>query len=559
MFNSIRKRHRIAQAVCLLGGLFVFSAPAAQTLFWHPVRLDDRGRLLAWPEGDSPYSQIVCRAWDRFKKIPVQPSGYKTYFLYPVFYGPADEGKDLFEGRDWTHNPGGLFAMLTDSGLLYYRYSGDASILPLIGEMLDHLIARGSTSPNDAWAAVPFASSDSGDPNYRGATESRYSWDSHYLGRGDGVGFLEPDKVGEIGLAYLRYYKVTLQEKYFQAACRCAEALVRHVTEGSESRSPWPFRVDAKTGKIIKEAYTSNAIGPIRLLDEMIQTGRGDTESFRKTRQIAWDWLMRYPVQNNNWTQYFEDIYIYPDYRTNLNHYCPLETARYLLENPQADPQGLEHAKRLISWVRDFFAVDSTTMAGLPEKGRQWGAEVISEQINDMDKMTSHTARYASLLALLHEKTGDPDALERAYRSFNWASYGCRQDGLVKTSLDEGTGYWFSDGYGDYMRHFLRGMASVPQWAPKEENHLLASRSVVRSIRYTPGKIVYVTYDPASVETFKLKSPPQKICLQKEDLPLVSVLQPSQNGYTISPVAGGGFTVIISHNKSGEITIFFDS
>jgi hypothetical protein len=68
-----------------------------------------------------------------------------------------------------------------------------------------------------------------------------------------------------------------------------------------------------------------------------------------------------------------------------------------------------------------------------------------------------------------------------------------------------------------------------------------------------------VTYDPASVETFKLKSPPQKICLQKEDLPLVSVLHPSQNGYAISPVAGGGFTVIISHNKPEEITIFFDS
>ena len=130
-------------------------------------------------------------------------------------------------------------------------------------------------------------------------------------------------------------------------------------------------------------------------------------------------------------------------------------------------------------------------MAGVPEKGLQWGAEVLSEQINDMDKMSSHTARYASVMALWYERTGDAEAKEKAFRSFNWATYSCRDDGLVKTSLDEGTGYWFSDGYGDYMRHFLRGMASVPEWAPARENHLLRSSSVVRSIKYEKQKIEY--------------------------------------------------------------------
>lgn len=545
--------------ILLLSIVWISSAAADTKLFWHDVRLDEQGKLLAWPQTDSPYHEVVCRAWDMFKKIPIQPSGYKTYFIYPVFYGPADTGKELFEGRDWTHNPGGLFAMLTDSGLLYYAYSGDAAVLPLIRDMLDHLITHGSTDPNDAWAAVPYASSDGGNPLYRGATESRYTWDSQYLGRGDGVGFIEPDKIGEIGLAYLRFYMVTLEDKYLRAARRCADALVLHVNEGDESHSPWPFRVDARTGKNIKEAYTSNTIGPIRFLDEMIRTGQGDTEAYRKTRQIAWTWLMKYPVQNNIWTQYFEDIYIYPDYRTNLNQYCPLETVRYLLENPQADPQGQVHAKRLIKWAADFFAADSTTMGGLPEKGMQWGAEVISEQVNDMDKMTSHTARYASVLALLYEKTGDPDARQRAFWSFNWASYGCRQDGLVKTSLDEGTGYWFSDGYGDYMRHFLRGMASVPQWAPADENHLLRSRSVVRSIRYSPEKIVYITYDPVSEEMFKLAGRPKEIRLKGDNLPLADVSLAAENGYTVKSIEGGGFLVTIQHSKAGEITIFFNS
>ncbi|MGA2914569.1 MAG: hypothetical protein ABSE89_00885 [Sedimentisphaerales bacterium] len=539
----------------ILSILFVSAAFAQERLLWHNVRLDSQKKLLAWPKSDSSYDEIVCKAWDAFKKIPAQPNGYKTYFLYPVFYGPKDTGKNLFEGRDWTHNPCSLFAMLTDSAMLYYAYSGDSEVIPLIRAMLDHYIKSGSTEETDDWSCVPYASSDAGSPQYCGATDTKYTQDTNFLGRGDGVGFLEPDKVGEMGLAYLRFYEFTGEDEYLKAAQHCADALAKHIKTGDQSHSPWPFRVDAKTGKIVKEQYTSNTVGPIRLLDEMIRLGLGNVDSYRKTRQVAWDWLMKYPVKNNIWSQYFEDIYIYPDYRTNINQYCPLETARYLLENPQYDPQWRSHAQNIIDWVQNHFAIDSFTMAGLPEKGVQWGAEAVSEQINDMDKMSSHTARYALVLALWFERTGDENAKERAFRSFNWATYSCRDDGLVKTSLDEGTGYWFSDGYGDYMRHFLRGMASVPQWAAEKQNHLLRSSSIVRYIKYGSDKIVYKTFDATSVELFKLSVRPREILIDSESLPKVDKLKQFKDGYTVESVKGGGFAVRIRHSKPGDITI----
>ena len=539
----------------ILSILFISPAFAKEKLLWHNVRLDNEKKLLSWIDSDSPYDEVVCRAWDAFKKIPTGPNNYKTYFLYPVFYGPKDTNKSLFEGRDWTHNPGSLFAMLTDSALLYYAYSGDSEVIGLIGAMLDHYIANGSTEETDAWSCVPYASSDGGNPQYRGATDTKYTHDPNFLGRGDGVGFIEPDKVGELGLVYLRFYEFTGEGKYLKAAEHCADALAKHKRAGDESHSPWPFRVDARTGKIVKEQYTSNTVGPIRLLDEMIRLNLGDVDSYRKTRQIAWDWLMKYPVKNNVWSQYFEDIYIYPDYRTNINQYCPLETARYILENPQSDPQWRNDAKNIIDWVQSHFAIDSFTMAGLPEKGVQWGAEAISEQINDMDKMASHTARYASVLALWYERTGDENAKGRAFRSFNWASYACRDDGLVKTSLDEGTGYWFSDGYGDYMRHFLRGMASVPRWAPAKQNHLLRSSSIVSSIKYGSDKIVYRTFDSTSIELFKLSVRPEEVLCNSENLPKVDKLKQSQDGFTVEPVKGGGFTVRIRRSRPGDITI----
>ena len=526
--------------------LFVGLGYANERLFWHDVQLDGEGKLLAWSDANSPYNEVVTRAWDRFKKIPVQPNGYKTYFVYPVFSGPKDMGKELFTGRDWTHNPGGFFAMLTDSAILYYAYNGDENVMPLVRDMLDHSIAYGSTEPNDAWSSVPYASSDGGSLYYRGSDDTRYEKNPRYRGRGDGIGFIEPDKIGELGLAYLRFYEFSGEKKYLDAAKRCVDALVKHVQAGDKSHSPWPFRVDAKTGKIVKEQYTSNTVGPIKLLDEMIRLKIGKTDTYKKTRKIAWDWLMKYPIEDNIWTQYFEDIYIYPDYRYNINQYCPMETARYLLEHPECDKQWREHAWKIIEWVRHNFARNSRTMAGLPEKGIQWGAEIISEQVNDMDKMTSHTARYASVLALWYEKTGDESARDRAFRSFNWASYGCREDGLVKTSIDEGTGYWFSDGYGDYMRHFQRGMASVPEWAPANENHLLKSSSVVCYIKYGADKIVYKTFDAESTELFKLADRPDKVLIANDKTESVDV----------QALAGGGFAVRIRKSRPGEVTVY---
>ena len=469
---------------------------AAEKLLWHDLRLDEQGKLLSWSDTDSPYNDIVCRAWNAFKKVPTQPNGYKTYIAYPVFYGPGDPDHPLFSGRDWTHNPAGLFAMLTDAAMLYYPYSGDEEIMPLIKAMLDHHIAHGSTLKTDAWALVPYASSDAGDPNYRGANDKRYEkqMDDDLLGRGDGVGFIEPDKIGELGLAYLRYYEFSRDKKYLEAARHCADALARHVREGDDCRSPWPFRVDAREGTAIREEYTANTVGPIRLLDEMIRLGEGDVPAYRNAREKAWQWLVKFPLRNNVWSQYFEDIYIYPDYRTNLNQYCPLETARYLLQPPDRDPQWRSTAQGLIYWTQKHFAIDSTTMGGVPEKGLQWGAEALSEQINDMDKMTSHTARYASVMALWHECTGDAAAKEKAFRSFNWAIYACRDDGLVKTSLDEGTGYWFSDGYGDYAPFSPRdGLCS--RVGAVREDHLLRSSSVIQSIKYAKDRIEYRTFD----------------------------------------------------------------
>src|SRR5208337_2879329 len=136
----------------------------AQQLFWHPVRLDQQGKLLSWIDSDAPYAEILRLDWEMFKAIPVQSNGLRTYFTYPEFNGLNDPGQPFFAGRPWAHNPAGLFAMLTDSALLYHAYSGDRSVMDRVREMLAHMLLYGTTEASDSWAQVPYSSSDAGNP-----------------------------------------------------------------------------------------------------------------------------------------------------------------------------------------------------------------------------------------------------------------------------------------------------------------------------------------------------------------------------------------------------------
>ena len=134
-----------------------------------------------------------------------------------------------------------------------------------------------------------------------------------------------------------------------------------------------------------------------------------------------------------------------------------------------------------------------------------------------MNKMGSHTSRYASINALWYELTGDSEAKEKAFRSFNWASYMCRENGWVNVGpVDQSL--WFSDGYGDYIRHFIAGMASVPEWAPDGQTHLLRSTSLITSVSYRADGVRYSARDASGSEVLKLNFKPTRILAASDGL-----------------------------------------
>jgi hypothetical protein len=325
----------------------------------------------------------------------------------------------------------------------------------------------------------------------------------------------------------------------------CADALAAHVRPGDKRHSPWPFRVYAKTN-VVREEYSAHVIGALMLLDELARLEIGDVAAYRRSRKTALDWLLAVPIADDAWSGYFEDVDIHPDPHENPNQYCALRAARWLMAHPEDDPGWKAHVAHILAWTTQTFGGDTAR-----ERGTQWGATVIGEQHDDIVKMGSHTARYGATLALWAEATGDRAARERGELSLDWATYACREDGVVAVAEDPNEGWWFSDGYGDYIRHFLAAMAAAPDWAPRTEDHLLRSTSVVSQVEYTPGRVRWTTFDGAATEMLRLTFRPARVLSGGTLLSKRQTLDAA--GYTETPLATGGYLVHVRHASRGVV------
>jgi hypothetical protein len=506
---------------CATATLLASTAPIhAQQINGHDIVTDDKDLIVSWL---TPQTS----AYDRLLKLqgtfllggvpPDSTSGLLAYFTQSYLH-PGDP--PTVSG--WQNNPAGMHAMLAESLLAYSAYSGDSRYIDLVTALLDSDLVHGLTPAACQWDGVPYAASTAGLIDYDGA-EGGYS---HVI---------EPDKIGQLGYAYLVTYEATGRTPYLYAAIHDADVLAAHVRVGDRESSPWPFRVLAEDGTIL-ENYTADVIEPIRLLDELIRLNVGNVATYQSARQVAWNWLMAVPMQNAVWSNYFEDIPIQPDL-SNYNQLIPLETARYLLQHPELDVDWLADVKRILRWVEDQFGVS------------QFGATTIEEQIWFRIPLGSHTARFASINAMLFERTADHAARELAYRALNWATYMASADGQVIDGPSDGQ-IWFTDSYGDLMGHVIASMGAVPDWAPPGDNHLLRSSSVVTAIAYSDTEVTYTTFDSTSTDVLHLNFTPTYITVDRQPLARRSVLD--RPGWTFD---GNSGTLRIYHIGGNHIDI----
>jgi hypothetical protein len=199
------------------------------------------------------------------------------------------------------------------------------------------------------------------------------------------------------------------------------------------------------------------------------------------------DWMRIYPLETMRWGPFFEDINTYSDTQINAG-----TLARYILEHPGWVPAPEESVRRILD--------DCDLKFGNPF-WEKYGVRATNEQTAYEVPGNSHTSRQNALELMWAEASGDWSRKDQAIRNLSWATYMVAEDGRNRYYRDD---IWLTDGYGDYVRHYLRAMAAVPELAPPDQNHLLRTTSVIRSIDYGDAAIAYEKWDEASHERLKL-------------------------------------------------------
>jgi len=499
-----------------------------------PVELDSQGKLLPWPmptnTGYSYSAYFLSQwtiVWDQYNRQRL-----------PYFFCCFDFDRTTFELMPewhWVNSTGYLRAMMQGFVERLYPYTGDPHTLEFLQNFVDYELENGLTPEGYAWAQVPYPSANPGSRRYTG-------WSEH------GEDFVEPHVVGEDGYAYLRLYEMTGNTKYLRAAIRCAEALVKNFKLGDELHSPWPYRCYARDGSLVGGKgmfpYSANVVEPIMLLDELIRLNQGDTDSYKKIREGAWTWLMKYPMQNNVWVGYFEDVQASMG---NMNQVIPLEFARYVLLHPEKDPDWREHSRKLIEWVK--------TTPKWP-KYIVHGALVTTEQGNGKEFCCnlpnqccdSHSARLAAVEAFYYAKTGDVAYKEAAYRTYNWVTYFQGLPGAAHAPFSNQ--WWFTDQFADGPRRIMDAFWAVPEWAPADESHLLGSLSAVTKIAYGAGSVTYSTFDADSTDVLRVDFVPDFVTVGGKTISRRKGLD--QEGYTFDDTTR---VLSIHHTSSRDVDI----
>ena len=117
---------------------------------------------------------------------------------------------------------------------------------------------------------------------------------------------------------------------------------------------------------------------------------------------------------------------------------------------------------------------------------------------------------------------------------------------------------WLTDGYGDFVRHYVRAMAALPYLSPSDEDHLLRSTSVVKSITYGSGTISYETFDNEATEKFRVTTfTPATVTANA--VPLTRYYNVSDldtyEGWTYNADGGLNTELRVHHTSSGVIEV----
>jgi hypothetical protein len=519
--------HPKSEAGNLLNGTIILS----DTIQYHPVRISKKdGSILPWFSADrgKSYDTVMMLVWNFWKNMEVDSNGLKYYMNHQV-WKPEHDMRGL--GGDQIN-------MALSSWGLLYAYTGYPDIIENMKYLADTYLDRSLSDPSDKWPYIPY-------PYNTEVHSGKYDGDMR-----NGKGITQPDKAGSFGYELVNLFKITGEQKYLDAAIKVAGTLSEHIIKGDSLRSPLPFRVNAKTGetgslfdnmdsgKKVKPAlYTSNWTGTLMLFEELGKLDQVKKDIYEKSFSTLLEWMKEYPLKTNKWGPFFEDIPGWSDTQTNA-----ISFAMFILQHRNLFPSWKEDVRGIIDWTYRKLG---------NHEYEKYKVTVMNEQTVYRVPGNSHSSRQASVELMYGALSGDTTFTKNAIRTLNWATYTVASDGRNRYIRDD---IWLTDGYGDYIRHFLRALAVMPELAPANKNRLLGSSSVVRSVKYFAYRIEYITWDEKANEVLHLISKPRELTLNGSAINEEADMQ--KEGWNWRPLQKGGILRVF-HNSGSTVNILF--
>ena len=425
--------------------ILAISAPVARGQSTNPVviaghvaKFDSGGRLLPWIS----WNVALDREMRFYEGAPTE-HGYPIFVTTTFLDG---DWKPLVDRSDTI--PATQDGMGIISYLKFYALRGkrNPQTLAIARSMGDYLIEQDLTpgsARNPSVKYPGFTRSTGRRENFPQPADSGAQSDRPYE--------IEPDKGGIAGYALVLLYDATTDRRYVALALHNARVLAANQRASDSAHSPWPFRVDYRSGGA-RGDVSSDMTYILRLYDALLARGYGE---FAAPRAALWQWIKTWQIPGAKtdgalFAQFFEDH----DNPANRNAWAPLNLARYLIEKRAAlDVDWREDSTSLIEFVRRNFT------------HKEFGVTVCHEQDEDHDAWDGVNSTYGAVLALYAKAMQSAALAREAREALNFTEYSIDEQGRPRDLFKSGTvGGWQEDAHTDVIHNFIDALAAYPEW-----------------------------------------------------------------------------------------------
>jgi hypothetical protein len=515
-----------------------------EMLIYHPIKTDKSGKIISWYDENSgrSFNHIINIVWNFWDTMRHDMNGLPYYMNHQVWNPDFNDPRGI---------GGDQFAMALSSWRLYYAYSGNERVKANMYFIADYYLTHSLSGAETKWPNISF-------PYNSFIYSGLYDGDMRA-----GKDILQPDKAGSFGLELVHLYKIGESDLYLKAAIKIANTLAAHIKKGNINYSPLPFKVNPYTDTLgllnyppptgtwkDTAGYTSNWAPTMQLFLDLIELKKGNVAAYQSGFEMLLNWMKSVAMKENKWGPFFEDVNEWSETQINA-----MTFARFIMEHQNYFPDWKNDVQKIINWVHKNFA---------NETWKKYGVIVTNEQTVYPTPANSHSARQAADELLYVSLSGDSSMYENAIRELNWATYMVNFNGCNRFPTDEP---WLTDGYGDYIRHYLRAMDAAPELITPDEDHIISSTSVVQQADYegylkkfiylnfdadsNKVKLFYRTFDAAGTEKIKLRKKPSVVLI--ENKPMTETK--TGEGYEWKPMNDGGGLLTVRRLNGRKIIL----